>query len=153
MNKSTENTMQDRMIHLASPSKTAEIEKYVRHPEDIAEKLDGGRLGNGVGTGDAWRFRPRGLAYVRGRNDYQKVADSLHIREIMDNPDLMLIPEINALSFFYFYFKTGSVPALAAAAGGEDWKAALAAPLRRQGFRRDHSTRPGPSAHASPMGA
>jgi hypothetical protein len=44
----------------------------------------------------------------------------------MDDPDLILIPEINAVSFFYFYFKPESVPALAAAAGGNDWKAALA---------------------------
>jgi predicted chitinase len=113
----------------------ADLEKYVRHPEDLAEKLDGGKLGNGVGNGDAWRFRARGLAYVRGRNDYQKVADSLRIREIVDNPDLMLIPEINALSFFYFYFKAESVPALAAAAGGKDWKAALAI-VQRDAQRR-----------------
>jgi predicted chitinase len=113
----------------------AEIEKYVRHPEDLAEKLDGGKLGNGLGNGDAWRFRPRGLAYVRGRDDYQKVADSLHIREIMDNPDLMLVPEINALSFFYFYFKAESVPALTAAVGGSDWRAALAI-VQRDAQRR-----------------
>jgi hypothetical protein len=104
----------------------ADLQKFVRRPEDIAEVLDGGKFGNGVGNGDAWRYRPRGLAYVRGRDGYQKVADSLHIRELMDNPDLLLIPELNALSFFYFYFKADSVPALAGAVSRDDWQAALA---------------------------
>jgi predicted chitinase len=109
---------------------TAGIEKYVRDPVDLAEKLDGGKRGNGVGNGDAWRYRPRGLAYVRGRADYQKVADSLHLKELIDDPDLLLIPEINALSFFYFYFKADSVPALAGALRNIDWQKAQAKDAR-----------------------
>lgn len=100
----------------------ADLEKYVRDPVDVAEKLDGGKLGNGAGNGDAWRYRPRGLAYVRGRADYQEVADSLQIKDLVDDPDLLLIPDINARSFFYFYFKTDSVPVLARALRNIDWQ-------------------------------
>lgn len=102
------------------------LEKFVRRPEDIAEKLDGGKNGNGIGNGDAWRYRARGLAYVSGKADYQRLADALHLKELTDDPDLLLIPEINALSFFYFYFRAESVPAMGSAVRSGDWKAALA---------------------------
>ncbi len=120
---------------------SAEVQKYVRRPEDIAERLEGGKNGNGVGNGDAWLYRPRGLAYVSGKADYQKLADSLNIQDLLSNPDLLLIPEINALSFFYFYFKADTVPALAADVGKNDWAAALA--VVQQNSRRRYSAEDG----------
>ncbi len=104
----------------------AEVDKLVRQPKILAEMLFGGQsgkenLGNIPGTDDAWNYRPRGLAYVRGRQDYQKVADAMPLPGLMDDPDLMLIPDVSAFSFIYFYFNAGSVPALANAVGNYDW--------------------------------
>jgi predicted chitinase len=104
----------------------ADIATYVRRPEAVAERLEGGKGGNGVDNGDAWLYRARGLAYVSGKANYQKLADTLHLPDLMGNPDLLLIPEYNALSFFYFYFKAESVPALAGAVRTVDWKKAVA---------------------------
>jgi predicted chitinase len=109
---------ENQAIQQLSP---ADIGKYVRHPEDIAERVAGGKSGNGIGNGDAFRYRPRGLAYVNGKDEYQQLANSLPLKELMDDPDLILIPEFNALGFFYFYFKAESVPQLAAVKG-VDWK-------------------------------
>jgi putative chitinase len=107
----------------------ADIEnQYVRQPEALAQKVYGGKhgetLGNGPGNDDAWRYRARGLAYVTGRDNDQKVADSQHLQALMDNPDLLLIPEVNARSFIDFYFRQKTVPVLADAVRKKDLKGA-----------------------------
>ena len=49
---------------------------YARNPEKIANKVYGGRMGNGPETtGDGWRFSGKGAIQLTGRNNYQKFAD------------------------------------------------------------------------------
>jgi predicted chitinase len=109
----------------------ADIERlYVHNPSALAEMVYGGKRGQMIGnvpdSGDAWLYRPRGLALVTGRKNYQKVADSERIPDLMINPDLLLVPELNAASFIDFYFSETNVPALADLISKKDWNGARA---------------------------
>lgn len=56
----------------------ASAQAYNRQPEKIANKVYGGRLGNGPeNSGDGWKFRGRGAIQLTGRENYQKFADSI----------------------------------------------------------------------------
>ncbi|MFB2551004.1 hypothetical protein [Ensifer soli] len=49
----------------------AEAAAYQHRPERIANRVYGGRLGNGPeASGDGWRFRGRGLVQITGRANY-----------------------------------------------------------------------------------
>jgi hypothetical protein len=100
----------------------------VRQPEALAKHVFGGkrgeRLGNVPGTDDAWLYRSRGLAYVTGRDDYQKVAQREGIEDFMNHPEWLLIPDINARSFIDNYFTAQTVPAVASLIGNKDWRGA-----------------------------
>jgi len=52
--------------------------EYAHHPEKIANRAYGGRMGNGPEeSGDGWRFCGRGLIQLTGRSNYQAFADSI----------------------------------------------------------------------------
>jgi putative chitinase len=54
--------------------------QYERKPEKIANRVYGGRMGNGdEATGDGYRFCGRGLIQLTGRNNYTKFAADLGI--------------------------------------------------------------------------
>jgi len=100
-----------------------EIERqYVRKPEALAEKVYGGKFGNGLGNGDAWLYRGRGLAFVIGREDYQREGRMLNM-PLVDNPDLIFIPSNNAGSFIRNYFADNEIAPLADLVKNKDWTA------------------------------
>jgi putative chitinase len=77
--------------------------QYARQPEKIANKVYGGRLGNGEeSTGDGWKFRGRGAIQLTGRDNYKAFADYMKKPEIVQNPDLVSAdyPIESALFFF-----------------------------------------------------
>jgi putative chitinase len=54
--------------------------QYAGKPEKIANKVYGGRMGNGPEeSGDGWRYCGRGLIQLTGKDNYTRYAQSLEI--------------------------------------------------------------------------
>ena len=52
--------------------------KYAQKPEMIANRVYGGRMGNGPeATGDGYRYCGRGLIQLTGKSNYMKFAESI----------------------------------------------------------------------------
>jgi len=76
--------------------------QYERKPEKIANKVYGGRMGNGAeATGDGWKFRGRGFIQLTGHDNYS-AFDKTVDDNIMANPDLVSTkyPLLSAAWFF-----------------------------------------------------
>ena len=77
--------------------------QYERKPEKIANRVYGGRMGNGPeASGDGWKFRGRGALQLTGKDNYQAFANYLGKLEIMTNPDLVVNTYAFESAFFFF---------------------------------------------------
>jgi len=77
--------------------------KYARQPEKIANKVYGGRMGNGdEASGDGFKFRGRGYIQLTGKDNYA-AFDKFVNDDIMANPDLVATkyPLTSAAFFFH----------------------------------------------------
>jgi len=77
--------------------------KYARQPEKIANKVYGGRMGNGdEASGDGFKFRGRGFIQLTGKDNYA-AFDKFVDDDIMSNPDLVATkyPLTSAAFFFH----------------------------------------------------
>lgn len=77
-------------------------ESYARKPEKIANRVYGGRMGNGPEeSGDGWKFRGRGYIQLTSRSNYTEF-DKLVPEDIIANPDLVATkyPLVSAAFFF-----------------------------------------------------
>jgi putative chitinase len=77
--------------------------KYARQPEKIANKVYGGRMGNGdEGSGDGYKFRGRGFIQLTGKDNYA-AFDKFVDDDILANPDLVATkyPLTSAAFFFH----------------------------------------------------
>ena len=65
-------------------------EAYARKPEKIANKVYGGRMGNGPeASGDGYKYRGRGALQLTGKDNYKAFSDYCKRPDIMTNPDLI----------------------------------------------------------------
>ena len=77
-------------------------ESYARKPEKIANRVYGGRMGNGPEeSGDGWKFRGRGYIQLTSRSNYAEF-DKLVPDDIIENPELVATkyPLVSAAFFF-----------------------------------------------------
>jgi len=80
--------------------------QYERKPEKIANKVYGGRMGNGPeATGEGYKFRGRGYIQLTGKDNY-KAFDAVVTESIIDNPDLVAT-KYPLLSAAWFFHKNG----------------------------------------------
>jgi putative chitinase len=81
--------------------------KYAHNPEMIANKVYGGRMGNGVEeSGDGWKYHGRGLIQLTGKENYANCGSGIGV-DLLSNPNLLNTPEYAALSAGWFWNKKG----------------------------------------------
>ena len=85
---------------------TMEVAKqYARNPEKIANKVYGGRMGNGTEeTGDGWLYHGRGLIQLTGKDNYTLAGDALNM-DFIHSPDYVLVPKYAALTAGWYWNK------------------------------------------------
>lgn len=77
-------------------------ESYARNPQKIANKVYGGRMGNGAeSTGEGFKFRGRGFIQLTGKDNYTAFGKAIN-EDIVSNPDLVSTkyPLLSAAWFF-----------------------------------------------------
>lgn len=77
-------------------------EQYQRKPEKIANRVYGGRMGNGPeASGEGFKFRGRGYIQLTGKQNYTAFAKSIG-EDVVANPDLVATkyPLASAAWFF-----------------------------------------------------
>lgn len=80
---------------------------YHRNPEKIANRVYGGRMGNGTEeTGDGWLYHGRGLIQLTGKDNYKMAGDALDM-DFVHSPDYVLVPKYAALTAGWFWNKRG----------------------------------------------
>lgn len=82
------------------------------NPAALAERVYGGRLGNGPeGSGDGWRFRGRGYIQVTGRANYARLGRAAGL-DLEAEPELACAPE-HALAVALAFWTWKGLDALA----------------------------------------
>lgn len=77
-------------------------ESYARQPQKIANRVYGGRMGNGPEeTGDGFKYRGRGYIQLTGKNNYTNFAKFIG-EDTVNNPDLVATKYPLASAAFFF---------------------------------------------------
>ena len=85
---------------------------FARQPEQIANKIYGGRMGN-TEPGDGWKFRGRGIFQHTGKNNYAHLSLSMFgDGRLLEDPDLLMVPE-NACEGARVYWQDNNLNNLA----------------------------------------
>jgi putative chitinase len=75
---------------------------YERKPEKIANKVYGGRMGNGLeGSGEGWKFHGRGFIQLTGKENYTAFTKSIG-EDCIANPDLVASKYALASAAWFF---------------------------------------------------
>ncbi len=84
-----------------------EAQAYARKPQMIANRVYGGRMGNGSeSSGDGWRYRGRGFIGLTGKSNYKEYTDSeFCVGDVVKNPDLVAQAPGNLKTAMFFWWK------------------------------------------------
>ena len=75
---------------------------YERKPEKIANKVYGGRMGNGAeASGEGWKFHGRGFIQLTGKDNYTAFTKSIG-EDCVNNPDLVASKYALASAAWFF---------------------------------------------------
>ncbi len=78
---------------------------YAKNPEKIANKVYGGRMGNGPEpTGDGWKYIGRGYIGLTGKELYTKASSVIGV-DLVNNPEKASEPQVAARLVVYFFFE------------------------------------------------
>ena len=92
------------------PSRFPNLEvanQYAGNAEKIANKVYGGRMGNGPEeTGEGWKYHGRGLIQLTGKENYANCGSGIGV-DLLGSPDRLLDPQYAALSAGWFWNKKG----------------------------------------------
>lgn len=84
---------------------------YVADPVKLADRVYGGRMGNGASNDDGYNFRGRGAIQLTGRDWYSKIGAETGL-DLINNPDLVASPD-HVLECAAAFWKLDGVSALA----------------------------------------
>jgi predicted chitinase len=84
---------------------------FVNNPQLLAEKVYGDRFGNRPGSGDAWRYRGRGMAMLHGRGEYDRFGKRISL-DLLENPEWASNPSVGARIAFHAYFSPNMIGGL-----------------------------------------
>ncbi len=79
--------------------------QYANDPVKIANTVYAGRMGN-TEDGDGWKYHGRGLIQMTGKDNYINCGSALGL-DLVNSPELLLIPENACLSAGWFWNKKG----------------------------------------------
>lgn len=81
-----------------------EVDGFARDEQRIAERVYGGRMGNGPeGRGDGFRYRGRGLIQLTGKTNYQDCGNAIGI-DLIAAPEVLETESGAALSAAWFWW-------------------------------------------------
>lgn len=97
----------ERLLAVFSSRLTAfEAAELAGKPEAIANRLYGGRMGNGAEkTGDGWRYRGRGIFQVTGRDNYRTCSIAIcgDADTLLSNPEFLTDPDYACMAAAWFW--------------------------------------------------
>jgi putative chitinase len=89
------------------PAEVRDAEAYLRNSEKLANRVYGGRYGNGPeASGDGFKYRARGLIGITFRDNYRLCGKALGV-PLVEQPELLVQPEYAALSAAWFWWDRG----------------------------------------------
>lgn len=78
---------------------------YHRNPEKIANRVYGGRMGNGTEeTGDGWLYHGRGVIQLTGKDNYTLASDALR-EDFVKFPERVLLPRWAVMTAGWYWNK------------------------------------------------
>ena len=85
----------------------ADARAYDRQPERIANRVYGGRMGNGPeSSGDGWRYRGRGPIQLTGKDNYRACGAAIGV-DLVNEPERLETPETGCLAAAWFWTNKG----------------------------------------------
>jgi putative chitinase len=69
----------------------AKAAQFAGHPQQIADEVYNGRMGNQPGSDDGWTYRGRGGSQITGRDAYSRLGQTMGL-DLLGTPDLVNDP-------------------------------------------------------------